>query len=329
MRSTWRLIWSVLMTIWRSLMAKMSVLLLWGTFVAPGSLLLLSPAATKCSYSFSLITRCRRGGLRLHTQQVGTEKNSSFDVLSNKNEGKEWDNGFSLGFKKLHSFPHFTSRSSWPSHFVAVNSQNVEEASKLRSRWKICTLTHSLEITTTPGALTACGWSLQRRGTEWSWSSKCLRSRRKLTAATIMWSCMTALMSSLQGWGDTVALRWEDRCAYCTINTLKLLFTHLYLHPLLQSPEEVYSAGDAIALKFHSDDSISKKGFHARYTSTKFQDTLHTSDWIVAFGSNILAVTPVSRRGMNAWVDTTKTEPHTFYLHLVRLKENLLFPYFV
>uniref|UniRef100_A0A1A8E6T5 Metalloendopeptidase n=1 Tax=Nothobranchius kadleci TaxID=1051664 RepID=A0A1A8E6T5_NOTKA len=44
------------------------------------------------------------------------------------------------------------------------------------------------------------------------------------------------------------------------------------------TPEDVYSAGDAITLKFHSDDSISKKGFHARYTSTKFQDTLHTSD---------------------------------------------------
>ncbi|XP_034566354.1 bone morphogenetic protein 1-like isoform X2 [Notolabrus celidotus] len=43
------------------------------------------------------------------------------------------------------------------------------------------------------------------------------------------------------------------------------------------APEEVYSAGDAIVLKFHSDDSINKKGFHVRYTSTKFQDTLHTS----------------------------------------------------
>nr|XP_040054275.1 bone morphogenetic protein 1-like isoform X1 [Gasterosteus aculeatus aculeatus] len=43
------------------------------------------------------------------------------------------------------------------------------------------------------------------------------------------------------------------------------------------TPEEVYSAGDAIVLKFHSDDSINKKGFHARYTSTKFQDMLHTS----------------------------------------------------
>ncbi|XP_061589374.1 bone morphogenetic protein 1-like isoform X2 [Cololabis saira] len=43
------------------------------------------------------------------------------------------------------------------------------------------------------------------------------------------------------------------------------------------APEEVYSAGDAIVLKFNSDDSIGKKGFHARYTSTKFQDMLHTS----------------------------------------------------
>ncbi|XP_029370992.1 bone morphogenetic protein 1-like isoform X2 [Echeneis naucrates] len=43
------------------------------------------------------------------------------------------------------------------------------------------------------------------------------------------------------------------------------------------APEEVYSAGDAIVLRFHSDDSINKKGFHVHYTSTKFQDTLHAS----------------------------------------------------
>ncbi|KAG5835270.1 hypothetical protein ANANG_G00271770 [Anguilla anguilla] len=42
-------------------------------------------------------------------------------------------------------------------------------------------------------------------------------------------------------------------------------------------PEEIYSAGDSILIKFHSDDTINKKGFHLRYTSTKFQDTLHTS----------------------------------------------------
>ncbi|XP_056146256.1 bone morphogenetic protein 1-like [Lampris incognitus] len=42
-------------------------------------------------------------------------------------------------------------------------------------------------------------------------------------------------------------------------------------------PEETYSAGDAIVIRFHSDDSINKKGFHVRYTSTKFQDTLHIS----------------------------------------------------
>ncbi|XP_044134960.1 bone morphogenetic protein 1 [Bufo gargarizans] len=39
-------------------------------------------------------------------------------------------------------------------------------------------------------------------------------------------------------------------------------------------PEEVYSSGDSLTIKFHSDDSINKKGFHIRYTSTKFQDTL-------------------------------------------------------
>nr|DBA30180.1 TPA: hypothetical protein GDO54_006194 [Pyxicephalus adspersus] len=40
-------------------------------------------------------------------------------------------------------------------------------------------------------------------------------------------------------------------------------------------PEEVYSTGDSLTIRFHSDDSINKKGFHIRYTSTKFQDTLH------------------------------------------------------
>ncbi|XP_061886936.1 bone morphogenetic protein 1-like isoform X2 [Entelurus aequoreus] len=43
------------------------------------------------------------------------------------------------------------------------------------------------------------------------------------------------------------------------------------------TPEEIYSAGDALLLKFHSDDSVSRKGFHVLYTSTKFQDTLHVS----------------------------------------------------
>ncbi|MGH0141801.1 UNVERIFIED_CONTAM: hypothetical protein FKN15_026336, partial [Acipenser sinensis] len=41
-------------------------------------------------------------------------------------------------------------------------------------------------------------------------------------------------------------------------------------------PEEIYTAGDAVLLHFHSDDTISKKGFHIRYTSTKFQEVLHT-----------------------------------------------------
>ncbi|KAL1024016.1 hypothetical protein UPYG_G00050340 [Umbra pygmaea] len=40
--------------------------------------------------------------------------------------------------------------------------------------------------------------------------------------------------------------------------------------------EEIYSAGDAVLIRFHSDDTISKKGFHIRYTSTQFQQNLHT-----------------------------------------------------
>uniref|UniRef100_A0A4W3GLI9 Metalloendopeptidase n=1 Tax=Callorhinchus milii TaxID=7868 RepID=A0A4W3GLI9_CALMI len=41
-------------------------------------------------------------------------------------------------------------------------------------------------------------------------------------------------------------------------------------------PEEIYSAGDAILIHFHTDDTINKKGFHIRYTSTKFQDAIQT-----------------------------------------------------
>ncbi|KAK2817229.1 hypothetical protein Q5P01_025420 [Channa striata] len=40
--------------------------------------------------------------------------------------------------------------------------------------------------------------------------------------------------------------------------------------------EEIYSPGDAMLIRFHTDDTISKKGFHIRYMSTKFQESLHT-----------------------------------------------------
>ncbi|XP_034754496.1 dorsal-ventral patterning tolloid-like protein 1 isoform X1 [Etheostoma cragini] len=40
--------------------------------------------------------------------------------------------------------------------------------------------------------------------------------------------------------------------------------------------EEIYSPEGAMLIRFHSDDTISKKGFHIRYTSTKFQESLHT-----------------------------------------------------
>lgn len=51
-----------------------------------------------------------------------------------------------------------------------------------------------------------------------------------------------------------------------------------------QPPEEIYSAGDSIVIKFRSDDTINKKGFHVRYTSTKFQDTLHSRKWPAGAG---------------------------------------------
>nr|XP_010297053.1 PREDICTED: tolloid-like protein 1 [Balearica regulorum gibbericeps] len=41
-------------------------------------------------------------------------------------------------------------------------------------------------------------------------------------------------------------------------------------------PEEIYSAGEALLLHFHTDDTINKKGFHIRYRSIKYPDSVHT-----------------------------------------------------
>ncbi|KAM6132380.1 LOW QUALITY PROTEIN: tolloid-like protein 1 [Pterocles gutturalis] len=41
-------------------------------------------------------------------------------------------------------------------------------------------------------------------------------------------------------------------------------------------PEEIYSAGDALLLHFHTDDTINKKGFHIRYRSIKYPDSVRT-----------------------------------------------------
>lgn len=59
---------------------------------------------------------------------------------------------------------------------------------------------------------------------------------------------------------------------------------NLLFCPSWQPPEEIYSAGDSIVIKFRSDDTINKKGFHVRYTSTKFQDTLHSRKWPAGAG---------------------------------------------
>lgn len=71
MRLTWRLIWSVLMTIWKSTTGKMPGLQVWDVSVAIKNLHRLSQVATKCSCVFSLTTQCRREALRLHMKMVG------------------------------------------------------------------------------------------------------------------------------------------------------------------------------------------------------------------------------------------------------------------
>ncbi|XP_032300134.1 tolloid-like protein 1 isoform X4 [Coturnix japonica] len=41
-------------------------------------------------------------------------------------------------------------------------------------------------------------------------------------------------------------------------------------------PEEIYSAGEYLLLHFHTDDTINKKGFHIRYRSIKYPDSVRT-----------------------------------------------------
>ncbi|XP_041032015.1 tolloid-like protein 2 [Carcharodon carcharias] len=77
---------------------------------------------------------------------------------------------------------------------------------------------------------------------------------------------------------QTFEIEEEDDCGY---DYMELYDGHDSVAPRLGRfcgsgpPEEIYSAGDSIMIRFHSDDTINKKGFHARYTSTKFQDELH------------------------------------------------------
>lgn len=83
-------------------------------------------------------------------------------------------------------------------------------------------------------------------------------------------------------WLNVRSLWFELKCSQRTReqqHKINLLFC-----PSRQPPEEIYSAGDSIVIKFRSDDTINKKGFHVRYTSTKFQDTLHSRKWPAGAG---------------------------------------------
>uniref|UniRef100_A0A2I3RPZ3 Metalloendopeptidase n=1 Tax=Pan troglodytes TaxID=9598 RepID=A0A2I3RPZ3_PANTR len=82
---------------------------------------------------------------------------------------------------------------------------------------------------------------------------------------------------------ETPSLAWTESQPECAYDHLEVFDGRDAKAPVLgrfcgsKKPEpEVYSAGDSVLVKFHSDDTITKKGFHLRYTSTKFQDTLHS-----------------------------------------------------
>ncbi|KAI5100082.1 bone morphogenetic protein 1 isoform X1 [Silurus meridionalis] len=96
------------------------------------------------------------------------------------------------------------------------------------------------------------------------------------------------IISAEKGFGVTLVFNifdLEDE-AECTYDYMELfdgpdtIAPHLGRYCGSRPPDDLSSAGDTILIKFHSDHTVSKKGFHIQYTSTKFQDILHTSDSI-------------------------------------------------
>lgn len=62
-------------------------------------------------------------------------------------------------------------------------------------------------------------------------------------------------------------INWKKKCTYSNPSRLS---------SSPQPREGIYSPGSVMLIRFHSDDTISKKGFHLRYQSAKFQESLHT-----------------------------------------------------
>ncbi|XP_078284467.1 tolloid-like protein 2 [Rhinoraja longicauda] len=78
----------------------------------------------------------------------------------------------------------------------------------------------------------------------------------------------------------TFQLEEEPHCTYDHLQ--------LYPHPNTSAPplatycgagpqDVLYSVGNSLLLRLRTDDTIGRKGFHARYTSTKYQHQLHTT----------------------------------------------------
>lgn len=106
-----------------------------------------------------------------------------------------------------------------------------------------------------------------------SWFIRLLLTQCWLTPGH--WSTLkTILLIDILKYLLMMRLVWCNKRELVLSSVLKCW--HLPPSLCFQPPEEIYSAGDSIVIKFRSDDTINKKGFHVRYTSTKFQDTLHS-----------------------------------------------------
>ncbi|TSM12566.1 Tolloid-like protein 2 [Bagarius yarrelli] len=94
------------------------------------------------------------------------------------------------------------------------------------------------------------------------------------------------LISAKKGYGVKLTfsifdLEDEARCSYDALQVFDGCDTKapsLGRYCGSKPPDEIHSAGDVIIIKFHTDDTINHKGFHIQYTSTQFQDVLHSSE---------------------------------------------------
>lgn len=103
-----------------------------------------------------------------------------------------------------------------------------------------------------------------------------------LSMSSLLWNS-SFFVCKIKSLLSTFQSCWEDEIIYQKISKHELHWRKIhyclficFVCFCLQPPEEINSIGDTVLIHFHTDDTISKKGFHIRYKSISYPDTTHT-----------------------------------------------------